>query len=155
MKGTYCLLIHLPREEKISVGALGMCRFLPGMYAYVGSALGGIEQRVGRHKSARKRMRWHIDYLLGKCEVLATIAIPSGYKDSECGLAMSLLSSGEATLPVPGFGSSDCRCPSHLVYFGDIEPELAAEAVSMAVTMLKTAYVRTVGDRPSGGCRRG
>jgi hypothetical protein len=27
------------------------------------------------------------------------------------------------TIPVPRFGSSDCRCPAHLVYFGERPPD--------------------------------
>lgn len=137
-------MIHLPRGTKISVGALGRCEFLPGVYAYIGSALGGIEQRVGRHRSSSKRRRWHIDYLLEKGEVIATVAIPSISKGTECSVARSLLSSGEASPAVRGFGSSDCGCPSHLVYFGDRDPELAAETLSMVLSMLQCACPRTV-----------
>jgi len=146
MKGTYCLLVQLERDEDIEVGALGVCKFRSGMYAYVGSALAGIEQRVGRHRGSRKRRRWHIDYLLERGEVVATIAIPTQQKSTECSVARSLLSSGEAKPIVPGFGSSDCGCPSHLVYFGDVDAELAAEAVSLTVSMLQNAYRRTVDD---------
>ena len=144
MKGTYCLLIHFPRETDISVGAMGVRRFPAGAYIYVGSALGGIEQRVGRHKSSKKRRRWHIDYLLEKGEVIAIAAIPSSSKDTECSIAKSLLASEEAEPGAIGFGSSDCGCPSHLVYFGDRDPELVAETLTMVLSTLQTAYPRTV-----------
>jgi Uri superfamily endonuclease len=146
MKGTYCLLIQVQREEDIEVGALGVCRFEPGMYAYVGSALSGIEQRVSRHRRSSKRRRWHIDYLLDRGEVLATVVVPTGVKSTECSVANALLACGEAKPVVPGFGSSDCGCPSHLMYFGDVDAESAAEAVSLAISMLKSAYRRTVDD---------
>jgi sugar fermentation stimulation protein A len=146
MKGTYCLLIVLPDERRMAVGALGECMFPAGVYAYVGSALAGIEQRVGRHRGARKRRRWHIDFLLEEGEVIATIAVPSSEKRTECSVARSLQSSGEGRPIVPGFGSSDCKCSSHLLYFGDVPPELAAEQVMMAVAMLQNVYRRTVAD---------
>jgi Uri superfamily endonuclease len=76
--------------------------------------------------------------------VIATVAIPGDSKETECAVARSLLSSGEAETVMRGFGSSDCGCPSHLIYLGDVEPEQAAETVSMAVTMLGTAYRRTL-----------
>ena len=144
MKGTYCLLFVLSKDARTRVGALGTCRFPAGVYVYVGSALAGIEGRVGRHRGAKKRKKWHIDYLLDKGEVIATVAIPAATKETECSVAKSLLSFGEAEVILRGFGSSDCGCPSHLVYLGDIEPEKAAETVSMAVTMLGTAYRRTL-----------
>jgi len=49
MKGTYVLILILPERKKIDVGALGEINFEPGYYAYVGSALGGMEGRIGRH----------------------------------------------------------------------------------------------------------
>jgi sugar fermentation stimulation protein A len=144
MKGTYCLLFALPRDVSVRVGALGKRDFPAGAYVYVGSALGGVEGRVGRHRRAGKRKKWHIDYLLDKGEVVATIVVPSDEKRTECSVARSMVSSGEAEAVVPGFGSSDCRCPSHLLYLGDIDPERAAETVSMAITMLASAYRRTI-----------
>jgi sugar fermentation stimulation protein A len=49
MGGVYILLIALPREETIPVGKLGPIRFPEGFYAYVGSAMNGLESRVTRH----------------------------------------------------------------------------------------------------------
>jgi Uri superfamily endonuclease len=59
MKGTYVLLMHLDIAINIQAGKR---RFYldSGFYGYVGSALSGIEKRVGRHLSSEKRAYWHI-----------------------------------------------------------------------------------------------
>jgi Uri superfamily endonuclease len=135
MRGTYCLIISLPGVTRIKIGALGVCKFDPGIYVYVGSALSGIEKRVGRHKSASKKKRWHIDFLLAKAEIVGVIAIPSSEKSVECATAKLLLGCEDATIAVKGFGSSDCRCDSHLVYFGDSDPEWTYEEIAMRISM--------------------
>jgi sugar fermentation stimulation protein A len=117
-------------------------RFPAGIYVYVGSALSGIENRVSRHRSTRKKRRWHIDYLLDKAEVVSVIAIPSERKSIECDVAKTLIACEEAAVPVKGFGSSDCGCESHLVFFGDNDPEWVAEAVTMRISMLASVYQR-------------
>ena len=64
MKGSYVLLIELKENTNIKVGKLGKVFFKKGFYAYVGSALNGIEQRIQRHMRKDKKTHWHIDYLL-------------------------------------------------------------------------------------------
>ena len=140
MKGTYCLLLDLPDEARIRVGALGMRRFPAGMYVYVGSALSGIEQRVARHARKTKKKRWHADYLLAKANVISIIAIPSQTKETECAVARALLTSEGAGVVVEGFGSSDCDCESHLIHFGSEDPAWVSEAVSRTLTMLPCIY---------------
>ena len=68
MLGTYVLLIELATAATIQVGRLGMLAFAKGYYAYVGSALGGLEQRIDRHLRTEKKLFWHIDYLLNLLE---------------------------------------------------------------------------------------
>jgi len=143
MRGTYCLVLGVQRPTPLKVGALGRVVFPQGVYAYVGSGLGGIEHRVGRHRSRTKRRHLHIDYLLGNAEILMTVAIPGKKKETECELVGSLLQADGSSVVANGFGSSDCRCPTHLVYFGDVDPGWAMETVSMRVTMLPCVYPRT------------
>jgi Uri superfamily endonuclease len=140
MKGSYCILAHVPADARIRVGALGYVLFHRGVYAYVGSAQGGIEARVGRHKSIAKKKRWHIDYLLSKAEIFSVIAVPCHDKSVECMIAQALMRIRGASVPAPGFGASDCGCESHLMFFGDVEPEMVAEDVTMTVTMLPCIY---------------
>ena len=61
--GTYILIITLGSDIVLDVGALGPLHFPKGLYCYVGSAMGGLDQRVSRHLSKDKKVRWHIDRL--------------------------------------------------------------------------------------------
>ena len=113
MKGLYILVVSLRNKSCVEVGSLGVINFKKGFYAYTGSAMGGIEQRVGRHLRKDKKLHWHIDYLLGKAEKI--FVKETNRKSGECGAAVRLEQSGG--VPIDGFGSSDCKCKSHLVYF--------------------------------------
>ena len=66
LKGTYCLLIHLKQDSKITIGKLGEKNFQKGYYIYVGSALNSLKTRIQRHLRKEKKIHWHIDYLLNK-----------------------------------------------------------------------------------------
>jgi len=113
MKGTYALIIHVPFDVEISVGALGRRSFRAGFYVYVGSAMGGLRERIQRHLREDKRLYWHIDYLLTRARVVDLILAEGR---GECGVAEALSAKLQ---PIDGFGSSDCRCRSHLFYHPD------------------------------------
>ncbi|MCK9282992.1 MAG: GIY-YIG nuclease family protein [Rhodocyclaceae bacterium] len=107
---TYQLLIDVPRTLRIAVGALGVCEFPAGRYVYTGSARRNFEARIARHRAQKKRLHWHIDYLLAAPGVRITEVVRSTV--AEC-----LLNRATAgAIPVPGFGASDCcaGCGSHL-----------------------------------------
>ena len=125
-KGSYLLLIELPEDHDIAVGSLGVVRFPRGDYAYVGSALGGFKSRLNRHLRKEKIPKWHIDYLLRQDEVpkshidnrlqraaLKSIIICETEERVECVIAQALRRRFES---IPSFGSSDCKCPSHLFF---------------------------------------
>jgi Uri superfamily endonuclease len=124
MKGSYVLLLELSEKQEIVIGKLGSVVFAPGFYAYVGSAMNGLEPRLSRHLRRDKRLHWHIDYLLEKASI-TTVILSEGAKRTECALAQAL---AQGLDPVPGFGCSDCRCSSHL-YFSPERSRLIAEAV--------------------------
>jgi Uri superfamily endonuclease len=112
MKGVYCLLIHINKEIKIKVGALGIISFRKGDYCYVGSGQNNVEKRIERHFSPTKKIRWHIDYLLKNKHVNLKKAFQKkAGKEMECKIAKMLM---ESEQPIKGFGCSDCRCLSHL-----------------------------------------
>jgi len=46
MKGTYTLLIKVPKNIEVRIGRLGKINFNRGFYAYVGSALNCLEKRI-------------------------------------------------------------------------------------------------------------
>lgn len=103
---SYVLILHCAKDVSITVGRLGEIEFRRGYYYYVGSANSGIH-RIKRHFRKEKKKRWHIDYIMPHMNVLGCIL----RKDYECELANRI-----GLTPVPKFGSSDCRCYSHLFY---------------------------------------
>jgi Uri superfamily endonuclease len=112
MKGSYILVIKLKQKKEIQIGKLGKILFKKGFYIYVGSALNGLEQRINRHLKKNKKTHWHIDYFLDFADIIDIL-----YKESEtkveCDIASIL---NKKLLTIPYFGSSDCRCKSHLFY---------------------------------------
>ena len=70
LKGIYTLLIKLDKPQAITIGKLGSVSFPAGYYAYVGSALNGLESRIVRHLKKEKSFHWHIDYFLQKARVV-------------------------------------------------------------------------------------
>ncbi len=111
-KGTYVLIIVLDSDRDIPIGALGIRHFSKGIYCYVGSAMNGLDQRLGRHLRKEKCIRWHIDNLTVNCsESYAYESYPDPIP--ECDLAKQILELG-GELSIKGFGCSDCNCDSHL-----------------------------------------
>jgi len=111
--GIYIAILHLPKTAKITVGKLGAFNFREGFYFYVGSAQRNLSARLERHSKKKKPLRWHIDYLSVKAEMLGAITIP-GTRELECQLAKEV---GDTFgLAVSGFGASDCKCDGHLFY---------------------------------------
>ncbi|MHC4592132.1 MAG: GIY-YIG nuclease family protein [Planctomycetota bacterium] len=114
--GVYALLLRLRgRPTRVRVGALGWVRLEPGYYCYVGSARNGLKARVSRHfRHAAKKRHWHVDYLRERSEPVRA-HVWTGEGADECVLSEALRRLADDS--VRGFGSSDCRCPSHLHYF--------------------------------------
>ena len=112
MKGIYALEIYLSKDVCLEVGALGEVPFVEGKYVYVGSAQLNLEKRVERHLRRKKKIFWHIDYLLtNKWARTEKVFFREATKSVECALATELARVGQ---PVVGFGCSDCHCQSHL-----------------------------------------
>jgi Uri superfamily endonuclease len=117
LKGTYVLFMEFSEDKDIQVGSLGECHLECGTYCYVGSAMGGIEQRVGRHLASTKVVRWHIDRLtLISDHKEAYISYPDFIP--ECDLAKMAEGCGAAPV-IKGFGCSDCHCYTHLFMIND------------------------------------
>lgn len=115
MKGVYILVMSLADKSHMKIGSLGAFDFKKGYYAYTGSAMGGLEQRVGRHLRKDKKLHWHIDYFLRKAGIVACYMRETDSKHEECMAAGSFQSAGGEA--VPDFGCGDCKCNSHLYYF--------------------------------------
>ncbi len=127
MKGSYILLIYIPNETRIKIGSLGMLPFPKGYYLYVGSAMGSnsstsLENRVKRHISEAnyKKLFWHIDYFLAsEISKIIKIYLILSLIRLECVLAGEILSVCDNY--IKDFGSSDCFCSSHLMYFKNFQ----------------------------------
>ena len=116
------------RDLKIRVGSLGVVGFKKGYYVYVGSGQRYLEKRIQRHKKKIKKVKWHIDYLTTNSDVrvmeAAAYNLPKKY---ECILANMLRSMGFKS--VKGFGSTDCKCVSHL-YRIDVDFDRIVDEIS-------------------------
>jgi len=115
--GTYLLQLANARAADLAVGRLGRMRVEPGYYVYVGSAFGpgGIRARVGHHAKTRGKPHWHIDYL----RAVAALQQAWCVYDFRCehDWAQRLMQCKGATIPLAGFGASDCNCTTHLFRF--------------------------------------
>lgn len=116
MKGTYCLIIGNYKTDSLKIGNLYEdLKFKKGFYVYIGSAMNSLAPRLNRHLSNDKKMHWHIDYLLKSPDChIRDILFNISEERIECKLAKSISKEGEE---IPRFGSSDCSCNSHLIYF--------------------------------------
>jgi len=118
LPGTYVLVLTFSRRLDNVVGRLGTLAMQPGFYVYVGSAFGpgGLAKRVGRHARSEKKLRWHVDYLT-TVATLDEVWYTVDEARCECQWADALKQIRGAMVPLEGFGSSDCRCRSHLFFF--------------------------------------
>lgn len=116
--GTYALLLLSERAEAMAIGLLGNLRLQPGYYVYVGSALGpgGLRARLAHHTRPAERPRWHIDYLRAFAN-LEQVWFCYDRSRREHSWARRIGSEPGASVPIAGFGASDCDCDSHLFFF--------------------------------------
>lgn len=115
-KGIYCLVFENPAST-VRIGALGPVTFRDGWHMYIGSALGsGGLARLSRHialsRAKDRTPKWHVDYLSTSSHFLLRYTVHAVTEARlECRLTDALGGPG-----IPGFGCSDCRCPSHLLF---------------------------------------
>ena len=91
--------------QEVPIGKLGVLHMLPGIYVYVGSALGpgGLAARVDRHALPEKVLHWHIDYLRAETRLLA-VWYARGTKPRECHWSKIIERAARAQIPLEGFG---------------------------------------------------
>lgn len=109
----YAIHLNLEENHLITIGKLGMFSFHKGTYIYVGSAQKNIRQRIERHKKINKKIHWHFDYLRPFGIITRIITYDQSF--GECELAENIRKQLNGTIPIRGFGSSDCKCISHLI----------------------------------------
>ncbi len=114
LPGAYLLAIDLGRRLELEISTLPGVVLAPGRYVYAGSAYGsgGLRARLARHFRSAKAIHWHVDRLVAAGRIVAARVELGGV---ECALLARVLGRPDCRVPVPGFGSSDCRrCPAHL-----------------------------------------
>lgn len=110
---TYILILKLKRNLSIEVGRLGFINFKRGFYIYIGSAKRNINSRIERHLNKEKKLHWHIDYLTkNKNFEIKLIYLIENYEECQ----ISKIFNQNNFLFIKNFGSSDCKCESHLFY---------------------------------------
>jgi len=112
--GTYALILECAVRAGLRIGRRLRMDTEPGYYIYVGSAFGpgGVRARVSRHLQRKKAKRWHIDFLRESVtfrEVWFTHA-PEHLEHVWARIFQDMA----GVFPVEGFGSTDCKCRSHL-----------------------------------------
>lgn len=118
--GLYILVLELKERQRIKPGRLPETEFERGTYFYVGRARCGLSKRLERHLRKRKKLFWHIDYLLRKAEVVNIWIKPNSF--DECRTVRQIRKSvKDSIIPLKKFGASDCRCPGHLIYLPEVE----------------------------------
>ncbi len=126
--GSYLLVIRTRVRLDLAVGRLGQRTFARGWHVYAGSARRGLGTRLRHHLDPVRPVHWHVDVLRQAGEIAQIWAV-AGAEPGECALARAVAALPGATL-ARGFGSSDCRCPGHLVSFrrrptlGGLSPDL-------------------------------
>jgi Uri superfamily endonuclease len=118
--GTYALVLSAGANGLVRIGRLGRLRLQSGFYVYVGSALGsgGVRGRLLHHLRPAKRPHWHIDHLR-RHTVLKEVWYGLDPVSREHQWARCLDTLPGASIPLAGFGASDCKCASHLYLFAD------------------------------------
>ena len=127
--GIYILLFELP-PGTYKTGALGELH-LEGIYAYTGTAQRNLHSRIKRHLSKDKKLHWHIDYIISKAKWIKVYIKEKAKKQKECETAKKLSKKFKG---IKNFGSSDCKCTSHL--FSIDNEELFGNIVGKGWTLI-------------------
>jgi Uri superfamily endonuclease len=118
LAGTYALVLSSTGDRLVQIGQLGQLHVRRGFYVYVGSAFGpgGVRARVTRHCRPITRRHWHVDYLRKAAQPTAIwwTHDPERREHEWAALFERLRGS---SIPLWGFGASDCGCASHLFFF--------------------------------------
>ena len=117
--GTYALVLSVVSAGRVGIGRLGEMPVEAGAYyVYVGTAFGpgGVRARIAHHAHIAQRPHWHIDHLRAATK-LDEIWYTHDPERREHDWAAVLGAMRGASIPLPGFGCSDCLCRSHLFGF--------------------------------------
>jgi Uri superfamily endonuclease len=116
--GTYALILSSRVVRPLAIGRRGQLDVRRGFYVYVGSAFGpgGVRARVAHHQKLAVRPHWHIDYLRRVTQLEETWVTYDPVRREHQWAEMFGRLRG-ATIPLAGFGATDCACEAHLYFF--------------------------------------
>jgi Uri superfamily endonuclease len=118
--GSYIVIGRLDNAVLLTSGPFSGQQITPGYYLYSGSAYGpgGLRARITRHLKSDTKKFWHFDHLKSNLSI-EEIFFSIDTKNQECEFIKTIQGMPSVSIPLPGFGSSDCRkgCPAHLVKF--------------------------------------
>jgi|GEM_PF-712377 len=146
--GTYLLVLACRHARCVQIGRLGRVRLEPGYYLYVGSALGpgGLRPRVRHHWRKAAQPHWHCDYLRRACVPVAVWFL-TGPRRLEHAWARRLAQLPPVTVPLRGFGASDCTCAAHLFF---VRTSAALARVRHHLQAASTTRIQDWGPQTSG-----
>lgn len=124
-RGIYILILKLKENQRISVGKLPETAFKPGIYFYIGRARRRLQARIKRHLRKEKKPFWHIDYLLQQAKIEEIWTKQDFFDECQTVYEINHLLK-EPYFPLKKFGSSDCRCTSHLLFLPERKINLKA-----------------------------
>lgn len=121
--GNYVIAAVLHNEKSLEFKVFGLCRLPAGAYFYCGSAHGpgGLKARVERHLRKGIKKFWHFDQLKDFIDI-RQVWWQLDVLNNECGIAQFIATQEGVSIPMPGFGASDCRngCQAHLLQHADM-----------------------------------
>lgn len=132
MKGAYALITQVNKTVNVKIKSLRHAKFEPGVWIYVGSAMGNgstsLENRLNRHFRKEKTIYWHIDYLLDIGTELVEAIWAESANHVECDIAQAISAHPSYNPGMKGFGSSDCTrgCAAHIFQYLGNEPAQTA-----------------------------
>ena len=139
MKGFYALIISVDKPTTIPLESMRNPDMTPGLFIYVGSAMGSgstsLERRIARHFRSGKKSHWHIDFLLRETRGPQAAIWAESDEPFECRMSQMLEESPSFRSVLKGFGASDCQsgCYSHLFRY---------DGVSTAKTELEQLFIQ-------------
>lgn len=173
--GVYAIWLWLSEEARLPVPRPGGSVLRRGLYAYVGSAQRNLAARLARHVRGARTVRWHVDDLRRRAEVVGVDVWPGAPREQECRMAAALAGYAQTLNGQPAragraeveslarprrFGASDCECPGHLVYFGphpeQVEPfSMPRRLEPGLLAVMRLPMQRDRDESPGRSSRRG
>ncbi len=115
--GTYALVYFCSAPFQAVAGKLGPVFLSSGYWIYVGSAFGpgGLRSRLSHHLKPSRRPHWHLDYVKSTLRPVEIWTTTDPVKREHDWATLFSALKG-ASRPIAGFGSTDCKCRSHLIH---------------------------------------